>query len=91
MIVLVSVVIALGALLAAGGAEFAGDVIDAARARTAADAAALASVRDGRDAGAAIAAANGGTIVEWDHVGDDVIVTVRVGDAVATARATDAP
>ena len=91
MIVLVAVVIAIGALVAAGGAEFAGDVVDTARARTAADAAALASVHGGREAGAAIAAANGATLVEWRKVGDDVVVTVRVGDAIVSARATDAP
>ena len=91
MIVLVSVVIAIGALLAAGGAEFAGDVIDAARARTAADASALASVQGGRDAAAVIAEANGATLVDWRAVGDDVVVVVQVGDAIASARATDSP
>ena len=80
-----------GALLAAGGAEFAGDVVDTARARTAADAAALASVRGGRAAADAIAAANGATVVDWRQLGDDIVVTVQVGDAVVTARATDAP
>ena len=91
MILVVAVLIAIGGLVAMGGAEFAGDVIDGARARTAADAAALASVRGGRDAGAAIAAANGGTLVEWHQVGTDVVVSVQVGDVVAVARASDAP
>ncbi len=91
MIVLVAVVIAIGALVAAGGAEFAGDVVDTARARTAADAAALASVHGGRTVGEAIAVANGATLLDWRQVGDDVIVTVQVGDALVSARATDAP
>jgi hypothetical protein len=76
----VVVTIALGGL--------AGDVVDAGRARTAADAAALAGVEGGRGAAARLAAANGGSLVSWSQQGDAVTVTVRVGDAVATAGAT---
>ncbi len=62
--------------------------IDAARARTAADAAALAGVVDG-DAGARrLAAANGAVLVSFTRVGADVVVRVVVGAATATARAT---
>lgn len=68
---------------------FAGGAIDAARARTAADAAALAGAGDGSIAEAAAAArANGGTLLSYDRTGDDVIVAVRVGRAVHRARAT---
>ena len=34
---------------------------------------------------------NGATLVSWAQVGSDVVVEVRVGDAVATARATNVP
>ena len=68
--VAVAAAVAIGSLIV--------DLVDAARARTAADAAALASV-------------HGATLVEWHHEGADVVVRVRVGDAMATARATNAP
>lgn len=77
----VVIVLALGSL--------AGDVVDAGRARSAADAAALAGVHQGRDGSLALAARNGATLVSWQRDGDDVTVTVRVGRATATARATD--
>ena len=61
--------------------------VQAARARTAADAAALAGVVDGAAGARRLAAANGATLVRFGRAGDDVVVTVRVGRAVATARA----
>jgi hypothetical protein len=61
------------------------------RARAAADAAALAGVVAGRRAAAELAAANGGVLVEWTALGDEITVVVLVGDQRATARATDAP
>lgn len=67
---------------------------DAARARAAADAAALAGVVDGPAAARHRAADNGGTLITFVHLGSDIVVTVRVGDATAKARATlngDAP
>ena len=67
------------------------DLIDVSRARSAADAAALASVEGGPAAAIELAAANGATLVSWAQVGSDVVVEVRVGDAVATARATNVP
>jgi hypothetical protein len=60
----------------------------AARARTAADAAALAGTLDGEAGARRLAAANGGTVVAFHVLGDDVVVTVVVGAARATARAT---
>jgi hypothetical protein len=82
-------VLAVIAVLVAALAVVAGHSIDAARARTAADAAALAGVEDGQGAADAFARANGGALVEF-HVVDngDVVVRVRVGRASATARAT---
>lgn len=61
--------------------------IDRSRARTAADAAALAGAADGRQAAIDAAGANGGTVVRFEVAGRDALVEVRVGDARATARA----
>jgi hypothetical protein len=61
--------------------------VDAAKARTAADAAALAGARDGQGAATAVAVENGGRLVAFGQVGEDVVVTVRVGQAAAKARA----
>ena len=78
---------ALAVVLTVAFGTFTGDVVDAARARTAADAAALASVEGGRPAAARLAGQHGATVVTWRREGTSVTVTVRVGDAVATARA----
>jgi len=91
---LVLAVIVTVAFTGAGGvalAAFSRDLIDASRARSAADAAALASVEGGPAAAAELAAANGATLVSWAQIGSDVVVEVRVGDAVARARATNVP
>ena len=64
---------------------------DRARAVTAADAAALAGAMDGQDAARALAKENGGQLVEYDQLGGDARVVVRVGRATATARARPAP
>ena len=81
--VAVAAAVAIGSLIV--------DLVDAARARTAADAAALASVHGGREMAITLASVHGATLVEWHHDGHDVVVRVRVGDAMATARATNAP
>jgi hypothetical protein len=83
--------VGLAAVLTMAVGELAGDVIDATRARTAADAAALAGVTGGRTAAVRLAARNGGAVIAWARAGQTVTLTVRVGDAVATARATDEP
>lgn len=67
------------------------DLVDRQRARSAADAAALAGVSGGRSSSADLAAANGATLVSWRRVDRDVTVVVRVGDQLVGARATDAP
>ena len=61
--------------------------VDAARARTAADAAALAGVVDGETAARRLAAANGATLVSFTVTGGEVLVQVVVGRATASARA----
>ena len=85
---LIVVVVALTATCLVAVGRFAGGLGDAARARTAADAAALAGVEGGRSGAAALAGANGGTLVSFDRIGRDVVVTVQVGRARAEARAT---
>ena len=65
--------------------------IDRTRAQTAADAAALAAVDGGPAAARDLAARHGAVVVELSVAGDEVTVTVRLGEVTATARATDAP
>jgi hypothetical protein len=88
---LIAVALAIVATVAL--AELGGNVVDAARARIAADAAALAGVEGGREASVRIAAENGATLVSWTSRsdGDGVAVTVKVqiGSAVATAAASN--
>ena len=89
---LVAALVAVAASLTVAVGALAGDVIDVARAQTAADAAALASLEGGRPAAVRLAARHGASIETWSrHAGQEgmsVTVTVRVGDAVRTARAT---
>ena len=68
-------------------AQLGGAAIAQARARTAADAAALAGAVEGRTAAGDLATANGGTLEEFAVDGADTDVRVRVGDATAAARA----
>jgi hypothetical protein len=88
---LVVVVLAVVAVVAI--AELGGNVVDAGRARTAADAVALAGVDGGREASAHLARLNGATLVSWssrpDGTGVTVTVTVRVGRATASAAASN--
>jgi len=71
----------------------AGALDDRARARTAADAAALAGAADGEPAARQVAEANGADLLAIERTGDEVVVRVRVGDldAYARARATGRP
>jgi hypothetical protein len=85
---LAAALVAIAAMLVVGIGVMARDVGDAGRARSAADAAALAGVVGDRPAAAAIAVANGATLVAWARDGPDVVVTVRVGSVTATARGT---
>jgi hypothetical protein len=79
-------------VLAAGGAvlligRLGGAAVARAKARTAADAAALAGAAEGRPAAEAVAAANGGRLVEYRSSGLVTSVVVAVGPARARATA----
>lgn len=88
---LVAVVIAVIATFAI--ASLGRSIVDAGRARTAADAAALAGVEGGREGSTRLAAEHGATVVTWSSSGPPdavtVTVTVRVGRASATAAASN--
>jgi hypothetical protein len=88
---LAAAVAALAVVLTIAVGRLAGDLVDAARARTAADAVALASVIGGRAAGEGLAARHHATVIGWSRHGADVLVTVQVGNAVVSARATGGP
>lgn len=79
--------LALVVVLALGAVRLAAVVIDRATAHSAADAAALAGAVEGREGAEQLAEANRGEVTSWQQSGDEVEVTVRVGDAEATARA----
>jgi Putative Flp pilus-assembly TadE/G-like len=87
------IAVALAILATVALAELGGNVVDAGRARTAADAAALAGVEGGHEASSRVAAENGATLIAWSSRpdGDGVTVTVRVqiGRAAATASASN--
>ena len=85
---LLAALVGIAALMLFGLGLLGGRVTDAARARTAADAAALAGVVDGEPGARRLAAANGASLEAFRIVGTDVLVTVRAGGAHATARAT---
>lgn len=74
------------ALLALGGR-----MIDRTRAQTAADAAALASLHGGRRAAHVLAERHGADLVGFTTDVGRVTVVVRIGDATATAAASDLP
>jgi LAS superfamily LD-carboxypeptidase LdcB len=65
----------------------AGALVDRARARTAADAAALAGAAEGDQAARQVATANGAKLLEIERSGDEVVVQVRVGEVEAYAKA----
>jgi hypothetical protein len=84
---LVAVAVVLTGGIAVVVGHIGGMLADHARARAAADAAALAGAMSGPAAAEEAATANGGTLVELQVSGGDAEVRVRVGDAVAVARA----
>lgn len=92
--VLVAVVVVLALLIALALGRLGGAAVDRARARTAADAAALAAVIDeplgggaGRRRADDLAERNGARVVSYRAEGTSVEVGVQVGDARATSRA----
>ncbi len=80
-------VVAVGGLCVGLG-RLGGDAVQAAQARTAADAAALAGAAEGEDVARDVADDNGAKMVGFIQDGLDVEVRVRVGDAEVVARAT---
>ena len=91
MVLLVTVAVVVAAMAAVATAELGVAMVQRQRAQTAADAAALAAVDGGAAAAARLASRNGGRLVGFVERTSVVTVTVRVGDAVATASATDDP
>ena len=86
LFVVVAIVVAI-----VGIAQLGVELVHRARARTAADAAALAGTSGGRVAAARIAQRNGAVLVSYRSVGDLVVVEVVVEGARAAAAASDAP
>ncbi len=87
---LVLVMVAFGAAMALLVAELGLIAVDRARARSAADAAALAAATergDGCTVAREFAVANGAHLESLEHAGGEVLVVVSVGRARATARA----
>jgi len=79
--------VTLALVLGLGAVRLADVVTDRARAHSAADAAALAGVVEGRLGAERLAAANGGRVTAFESAGDEIEVRVRVGDVEAVARA----
>jgi murein DD-endopeptidase MepM/ murein hydrolase activator NlpD len=84
---LMALVLVFAGVLALGAARLGRAAADRAQARTAADAAALAGAVGDRAGAEALALANGGRLVAYRTIEGDVLVTVRVGPAEASARA----
>jgi hypothetical protein len=91
LVLLVAAVLATALMSALG--DLGGTVVDRTRARTAADAAALAGLSGGAAEAARIAVQNGAVLVSFheDPVNAHVEVVVEVAGVSASARATDAP
>ena len=79
-------VVAAGVLCLALG-RLGGEAAAAGRARTAADAAALAGAAEGTAGARNVARANGAELVRGRHVGRAFVAEVRMADETATARA----
>jgi Flp pilus assembly protein TadG len=86
--ILVGIAVVLAALLTLYVIDLGAAATDRARAQTAADAAALAGVLEGRTGAEELAAANDGRLVGFVEEETEVEVRVEVGDAVAVARAS---
>lgn len=87
VLLLVALTVAGALLLGALGQR----AVEAARARTAADAAALAGAAAGEPEARAAAMANGAELLAFASAGGEAEVDVRVGGATATARARHEP
>ena len=80
-------VVLLAMTLVAFAARLGPVVDDAAQARTAADAAALAGAVEGERSARELARANGGELVDFTSTANGVEVVVRVGEVEARAHA----
>ena len=85
---LVALLVVAAGGLCVGLGRLGSDAVEAAQARTAADAAALAGAAEGEGLARDVAEDNGAVLVSFVREGLDVEVRARVGDAVADARAT---
>jgi Flp pilus assembly protein TadG len=92
-VLLLMVVVVMGIALMGALVEFGAMTQQRARAQTAADAAALASLDGGAAAASTYARRHGAIVVSWSEGPGqhEVTVVVRLGDATASARATNAP
>ena len=95
-VLLMLAVVACCGLLAVAVGSVGGALRERQQAQTAADAAALAGVEGDRGDAARLARTNGGTLVSFTRAptaegGWEVAVTVAVGSARASARATNGP
>ena len=88
---LVTVLMVTAGLVCLAIGRMGGAAVARAQAVTAADAAALAGAAAGPDAAAEVAGANGGSLVDYAQDGRATEVRVRVGEAVAVARAERVP
>lgn len=84
---LVAVLVVATGGLCLGLGRLGGEAVAAARARTAADAAALAGAAGGEGTARALAEANGGELVDFTEEGAEVQVRARVDGSEAVARA----
>lgn len=84
---LLALVIVVGGMAVVLLGRLGGAAVERARASAAADAAALAGAAEGRSSAQTLAGANGGRVVRYEELGDDVRVRARVGQAEASARA----
>lgn len=80
--------LSISAVILTGLARTATTATDAARARAAADAAALAGAAGTPDDARRVASANGATVVSYADSASGVVITVTVGRATASARAS---
>ena len=93
VLLVVMVAAALFVVLSSALVVVGGQMIDRTRAQTAADAAALGSLHGGRAAALVLAERHGAELLTYTRgpAQGQVTVVVRVGDASATAVASDAP
>src|SRR5688572_1865171 len=83
--------VGFAALLLVGAATAGRVLVERARARTAADAAALAGAAEGEAGAREVARANGGVLVRHEDLDGVAMVEVRVGRVTAFARARWTP